>query len=149
MVLALSGSCGAVDIGVFYLDATNGSERMAAVRAVSAHLRPATERLTPLFGDFNFVEADEDRVSTETGEFTGKYNASESRHIQDALLCKWSLFEWAQPEYTCEVAGARSRVDRIYTNMALSEQQDRSIECVALARPYGLSTHRPPAFCSD
>lgn len=145
-MLTLSGPSGSLNLVVCYLDATSSSSRGASVDALAPSMQPGAESLNIVFGDFNFVEHDEDRISKYSGEFTGANNKQEARHFDSVLLDKQSLVEWSQTEYTCEMAAVRSRIDRCYSNMALSELQDRNVECIALAWPYGLSTHRPIHF---
>ena len=140
------GSNGCLDLVVCYLSANDAADRRASVSALSAHLRPPTSVLSAVFGDFNFVEHREDRVSKASGSFPDHSNSSETKHFRDCVLNKYSLAEWWQPERACDMALARSRLDRCYSNMSLSEQQDRSISCVALAWARVLSTHRPLHF---
>ena len=145
-ILQLDGIFGSLDLVVCYFDADSSKERMHATSELAKHIRLRSVSLTVMFGDFNFVETNEDRLSKETGEFTGTNNAAESRHFQDILLHKCFLTEWSQTEHTCEMALSTSRIDRCYMNLPASEQQDRNIQCVALAWTRGLSTHRPIHF---
>ena len=85
-------------------------------------------------------------MTKNTGLPSGDTNRIEARHFQNVCLHPHGFTEWIQSEHTHENASARSRLDRIYSNMSICEQQDRHIECVALQWPYGLSAHRPVHF---
>ena len=141
-ILRLRGSCGSLDLCVCYLDSGNVQERSAACAQLAAQMMSSSKVLSIVFGDFNFVESAEDRLDKSTGLWAGLSNDRESQRFHMDLLRRWDLHEWAQPELTCEMPLFRSRVDRCDTNMALSEQQDKHIECVALEWTHGLSSHR-------
>ena len=99
-----------------------------------------------MFGDFNFVAGKVDRFDKMSGSFSGESNDREAILFNDILLRPHQLHEWAQPHHTCEMEACRSWIDRCYSNMAVAEQQDRQVECVALDWAMGLSTHRPIHF---
>lgn len=103
---------------------TNLSQR----RAIGDFIRPKSECLTLLFGDFNFVECREDRINKDSGEWTGNHNAREAQAFRESVLAPHSLCDWSQPEQTCEMAAARSRIDWFYCNMSLCDQHDRTTE---------------------
>ena len=145
-ILRLRGSSGSLDLAVCYLDAGNPAERISACRRLSDSLRSSSEALSLAFGDFNFVEHATDRIEKSSGRWTGQSNEREATIFNESLLHPNELHEWPQNEHTCEMASCRSRIDRCYANMAISEQQDRHTECVALEWPYRLSTHRPIHF---
>ena len=109
-------------------------------------LQPRAKALTILLGDFNFVISKKDRFNKVSGEWTGDSNVSDECSFQDVLATPFGLHEWDQPELTCDMAQARSRLDRVYVNQHLTEQLDRHFSCVALERVGTLSAHRALSF---
>ena len=165
-ILHLDGMHGALDIVVCYF-ATGTSDMVSpsvaggvqsgmemSIRRQRRDLRqllarrcsPASEVLTVLGGDFNWVVQHRDRWSKQAGAFSGHRDAAEERHWSAAVAVPLRLTELLQPMATHENAGARSRIDRVYTNMAVSEQLDRNIACSVLEWVPQLSAHRAVAF---
>jgi hypothetical protein len=56
------------------------------------------------------------------------------------------FYEWEQPFFTCDAGGARSKIDRMYTNQHLSYQLDHNCSCSVLEWDLGLSRHRAISF---
>ena len=121
-ILRLRGAGGSLDLTVCYLDSSSAPERIAACSKLSQHLKPAAEVLSLVFGDFNVVERDEDRIDKASGLWAGQSNERESGLFGANLLSPHSLHEWPQTEHTGEMAGDRSRIDECYSNLAVSDQ---------------------------
>ena len=100
------------------------------------------DELTVLGGDFNYVITDEDRVSLNSTDCSGRRDAQEESHFQAVLGRRHGFFELFQGEYTHSSASARSRLDRVYFNYHVAEQLDRSIQSTALEWLLDLSHHR-------
>ena len=62
--------------------------------------------------------------------------------LESAILTPFHFCEWDQPHHTCEVKGARAKLDRIYVNQHVSNQLDMA--CTSFVGPLqkGLSSHR-------
>ena len=81
---------------------------------IASRMSPASEVLSTVMGDFNWVARAEDRVALATGEATGHADASEEKHAAEVLWRPHGLYELRQDEPTHENAAARSRLDRAY-----------------------------------
>jgi len=148
-ILKLRGSQGALDIVCAYLptgDATCAAHRKNAIIDIGSHIRPRDEVLTVMAGDFNFVEDERDRYCTLTGDWTGSKDSGEAEVFRDHIRTPHCMYEFEQNHFTCEAGGARSRIDRMYTNQHVSFQLDRHITCNVLEWDKHLSVHRPITF---
>ena len=164
-VLQLRGNAGALDLHVVYF--ATGSDGMVVPRgaaipagvdedarrqrrqmrtALAGRMAPASEALSIVMGDFNWVARREDRVSKATGDATGQTDAAEERHAEEVLYQPHGLYELRQEEPTHENAACRSRLDRAYWNADVAGQLDRSLLCSALEWVPHLSAHRALAF---
>ena len=140
---------GHLDIYVVYLPAGGDGDahgkRMQYLRKIKEHIRPRDKALSIIAGDFNFVEVEEDRISKDTGAATGGKDKSEAKLFKDLFRNGLNFHELSQETFTHANAFARSRLDRIYTNLELHEQLDRHIDCYAL--PYtSCSDHKAVSF---
>ena len=144
--LRLRGPCGSLDIFVCYLDARDRNARQECATSVLPFFSDQKEVLTLLFGDFNFVISNHDRLNKISGDWSGQANQNESNWFSDHFFSPANLAEWAQSEHTCEISSARSRIDRFYCNLHIGAQQNEHVECCALDWKLDLSSHRPIHF---
>ena len=145
-MIRLSGSLGDLDLWVRYLDSHDQDARSESLCKIAGQFTQPSAALSLMFGDFNFTTDPCDRLNKRTRGWSGDTNATNTKVLLDKVCRPFGLAEWSQPEHTCEIGTARSKIDRVYGNQHLSEQLDRQLECVALNFPYGLSVHRPVAF---
>jgi len=148
-ILKLRGRLGALDIICAYLptgDSTFAAQRRSDIISMGSHIQPNTEVLTVLAGDFNFVENERDRYCTSSGNWTGLKDIGEAQAFHDHIRLPHQMHEWEQGHFTCEAGGARSRIDRMYTNQHVSFQLDRHIACNVLEWDKSVSVHRPIVF---
>jgi len=147
-VLRLSGERGELDIFCGYLDASSSCCRQNSMKIVSNAVRCREKVLSVFAGDFNFVECAEDRWNLNAGEFSGanNNNDNDTKVFKKFLRDKAGFYEWDQPHFTCEAGGARSRIDRMYTNQHIAYQLDRVCSCSVLEWDLDLSRHRAISF---
>ena len=144
-VLRCWGPQGALQIGMVYLqtgDSGGPAERSSTMKLMAAELGHGGQALSILMGDFNFVEDQRDRMSGTPPVFTGGGDHGEARHMK-ILMERLGMRELEQEEFTYRFQDCRSRLDRIYTNMARFEWLDRDIGCLVLDWNDVLSRHRP------
>eukprot|EP00959_Pyramimonas_sp_CCMP1952_P236079 4933990-Pyramimonas_sp.AAC.1 len=141
-VLSQRGRCGALDLVVAYFPTgseVHDADLFGAVRdqlpdspgfpdlrehlraRLSHHVAPATQALTILGGDFNWVPSAADRRATSTANATGRRDDREERHFQSLIGRPFELQEMYQSAMTCAMASSRARLDRFYCNMHLSD----------------------------
>ena len=147
-VLRLSGECGELDIFCVYLDTSSSPNRQNSIKRISKAVRPKDKVLSIIAGDFNFVEYAEDRWNLNAGEFSGgnNNNDNDAKVFEEALRDTSGFYEWEQPHFTCEAGGARSRIDRMYTNQHIAYQLDHICNCSVLEWDIDLSRHRAISF---
>ena len=141
--LHLQGPQGALHIYTVYMPSGHQrAERDAIIRALLPTLRPQTEALTLLLGDWNFTADPTDRFCRGTAEWTGAVDSEEASAF--ALTLKPHHFhELHQDEFTHSSERGESRLDRVYSNHHLMDQLDRDWGCAALAWAKPMSDHRP------
>ena len=76
--------------------------------------------LSFLAGDFNSVASEKDRWSTIGNRWAENGDNKDSEVLSKVVLGPGGLVEWEQSHFTCEVKGARSKLDRIYVNQHVS-----------------------------
>ena len=132
--LQLRGESGGLDLFCCYLDTNSSYNRQQSITRMSRHIQPNDKVLTVITGDFNFVEADEDRWNMDGGTFSGSNNLNghDASVFKSLLRDMHGIHEWAQPFFTCDAGGARSRIDRMYCNQHITYQLDRHCSCSAL-----------------
>ena len=113
---------------------------------ISARIRPRSEALSLIIGDFNYVSSERDRFANEGMGWTGRQNLPEEESFCKAIGTPFGFCELSQEECTHSSALGRSRIDRVYCNHFLADQLDRRIGCAALEWIPGLSAHRPLTF---
>ena len=147
-VLRLSGDAGEFDIFCVYLDTNSSVNRHNSIRMIGNATRPKEQVLSIIVGDFNTVEHNEDRWNLNAGSYSGTNNdnANDAAVFKEVLREGHGFHEWDQPFFTCEAGGARSRIDRMYTNQHISYQIDRNCSCSALEWNLDLSRHRAISF---
>jgi len=165
--LRLQGNAGNIDLWVLYFhtgsqvsDADRmhvlpyASEQCHTFEGLREHMRNrigramADSRTTLSFvaGDFNWAAQDDDRRSAGSLEHSGHRDHAEERHWDSTVLARREMYEFHQAEYTHRSASARSRLDRFYGNLAVTDQLDRHISVSALEWKRGLSHHRAIGF---
>jgi len=148
-ILKLRGAQGALDIICVYLptgDSTYAAQRKDVIIRIGEHIQHKDKVLTIMSGDFNFVEDERDRCCTRSGEWTGGKDSAETEVFRKHIRISHHMYEWEQYHFTCEAGGARSRIDRMYTNQHVSFQLDRHIACNVLEWDRKVSVHRPIVF---
>ena len=146
-LLSLRGVNGALDIIVSYFATgqQGATERASAIQTLARRIRPREEVLTIMLGDWNFAACEKDRLNKATGQWSGLQDKSSSELWLKEIQTPHNFHEFQQPAFTCNVAAARSRIDRVYANNFVADQLDRKYSCVAL--PWTeLSSHRPISF---
>lgn len=118
-------------------------QRLEMMRIARQHIQPH-EALSVLAGDFNFVECHEDRVCKTSGLFTGGSDHLEARSWRAVM--QGSLAEMHQAEYTHDGGVSRGRLDRVYTDMHVTDQLDKAPFCTPLEWQGRVSDHRPISF---
>jgi len=152
--LRLYGDEGDLDLFSIYLPTGNQARGGAGLqqlrdqrRATMAEgLRPNTQALTVIAGDFNYVTDPEDRYSKESMAWTGGKDEREQRDWATKVEDSHNFHEIYQPMATHDSALARSRLDRVYTNHHVADQLDARYGCACLDWAPHLSHHRPLAF---
>ena len=141
-ILHLSGPQGNCDICCIYLDATSSTARRKAMTELAKHLSPNNTTLTILAGGFNFVAESQDRWSVQSGHWAENGDTRGMEVLEAAISILFHVCEWDQPHHTCEVKGARAKLDRIYVNQHVSNQLDMA--CTSFVGPLQkcLSSHR-------
>ena len=109
-------------------------------------VRSEHEALTFIGGDFNYVADAQDRMSMHSGQHTGRRDNREQDHWRTIVETKHSFSELHQPCMTYAADSSRSRLDRIYSNMHVVEQFDRTLRCSALEWVPSRSRHRAVSF---
>ena len=146
-VLRLRGPRGGLDVFVLYHHTGDDLSARACTRAaIAAKMRPQSEVLSVVLGDFNYVCRPRDRFSKDTAEWTGGRDAAEEDQFNSLLGSPFSFCELQQEDFTHDSVSSRSRLDRVYMNHFLTDQLDRCMGCVALAWVPHLSAHRPISF---
>ena len=122
--------------------------RRDCIKHISNKTRPQNNTHSIITGDFNFVDSMEDRWNLNKGKFSGTNNdnSHDARAMHDFLCVRHGFHEWDQPFMTCDVGGARSRIDRMYTNQHVSYQLDHNCNCNALEWDFSISRHRAISF---
>ena len=146
-MLSLRGAEGALDLIVAYFATgqQGAKDRMIAMQKLAQQIKPREEALTIMVGDWNFAKDERGRFSKATCEWSGGQDKQCAANWLKYVQTPHQLHELNQSAFTCDVAGARSRIDRVYVNNFASEQLDRRFTCVVL--PWtGLSAHRPLSF---
>ena len=143
----LRGVRGSLDLYIVYLPtgADGQRERARIMRIIGDHIAPQQRVLSLIVGDFNFVSHTSDRWNKEEGKWSGDGDKKDRDTIAEALLAPHHFHEVYQPAFTCEVARARSRIDRIYSNHYVADQLDRHYSCTVRLWTR-LSAHRPLSF---
>ena len=148
--LRLEGTQGCLDVYVLYLQSGNDADdrqaRKDAATTIAKHMAPATERLSLVMGDFNFVTQSCDRTSRNNLSDNQDLDIKEAKHFDDTLWSTFHLHELHQPHETHENGRAYSRLDRIYSNHHVLDQLDRIYTCYTLPRNRTLSDHNAICF---
>ena len=145
--LDLKGEAGALRIFVGYFDTgtTARPQREILRNSIASHAPSPHFCHSIIMADFNYVTSDDDRVQLRNGTTSGAPDASDEAHFRRVLSERHSFKELQQDAFTHELNGCRSRLDRVYSNHALSDQLDRQYVCHA--HPWTpLSSHRPVSF---
>ena len=121
-------------------------QKLNTRQKISYTVRPKDEALSVISGDFNFVENAEDRWGMNAEDFPGQNNANNANFFKSELRHKHGFHEWEQAFFTCDAGGARSRIDRMYSNQHVSFQIDHNCSCSALEWDFELSRHRAISF---
>ena len=145
--LRLAGDRGGLDLYVVYMP--SGSEarrnRIQIMKTIASHVAPREKVVSLLFGDFHFVEFSKDRWNKEQGCWSGSHDAQDAEGFDLTLRRPHHFHEVHQPTLTCDMAQARSRIDRIYSNHFSADQLDRMYTCAT--QPWtALSAHRALTF---
>ena len=143
VILHLSGPLGNLDINCSYLDAGCPNHRKTSLTKLSKHLRPQTNTLSLIMGDFNFVVEPEGRWSASAGAWAPNGDLAEAEFFENSILKPFGFVEWDQDHFTCEAKGARARLDRVHPNQHVSFQLDRCCKIVVKEWCPDLSAHRP------
>ena len=146
-VLSLGGVHGALNIVVAYLPTGSQGlkQRSNAIAELSRIIRPQTQALTIMVGDWNFVTDTKDRYCKTQCKWTGDTDEPNREDWITHIQKKHNMHELHQPHFTHDNAQARSRLDRAYANHFTADQLDRRFTCTAL--PWNsASAHRPVAF---
>ena len=150
-VLRLDGPTGSLDIFTVYLHSgQRQNARMEIVRDIAAAMRPASQALSIMMGDWNFVTDPTDRYQANTATWTGAYDITEATNFVNLFSKQHQFVELTQPDFTHESgrneARGASRLDRIYANHHLMDQLDHEWGCSPLQWVKRLSHHRPVSF---
>ena len=124
------------------------TQYISQISAIKARLSPYAVAHSILAGDWNFVFEEEDRYDCAGGKFCGRSN--EVAHWWDSHL--HTMTEWYQGDFTRSGTtrnGTRclSRLDRVYSNIALADSLDWKISAAVVgaldAQNGRLSDHLP------
>ena len=151
-VLRLDGPQGSLDLFTVYMHTGRQTEARAQVtRALATAMRPQSQVLSIMMGDWNFVVDTTDRFEGEEARWTGRQDAVEAAAFASTFGLPHGFVELDQPEFTHESgrtqARGASRLDRVYSNHHLMDQLDHEWGCSALNWTKRLSHHRPVSFC--
>jgi len=142
-ILHLHGPQGNLDIVCVYMDASSSQARQTTIRKLAAALRPQSTTLTVMMGDFNFVMNPRDRWSTSKLGWADNGDNKDAELLEKLILEPFGLVEWEQSHYTCQAKGARSRIDRAYSNQHTAVKLDSNCRAYVLGWCEQLSAHRP------
>ncbi|CAK0871611.1 unnamed protein product [Prorocentrum cordatum] len=147
-LLHLRGPAGALDLVAVHLPTGPhaSSERIAVLQHLGSHVQDRQKVLTVIAGDFNYVVAERDRINKDTGALKGDGDLRDEQAFQEHLATPHGLRDMFQAHFTCDSSRARSRLDRVYTNVHLVDQLDRHCSSAALQWCKNPSWHRPLAF---
>ena len=150
-VLRLDGPQGSLDLFTVYMHTgRQTAARTQVARALAAAMRPQSQVLSLMMGDWNFVMDTTDRFEGEEARWTGGQDAVEAATFASTFNQPHGFVELDQPEFTHESgrtqARGASRLDRIYSNHHLMDQLDHEWGCSALRWTKRLSHHRPVSF---
>ena len=137
--LSLKSKEGALDIFTCYLTAGSTTddrkERVDTIKKISDHIDSQNEKLTIIVGDMNFIEQSEDRYNAHFVK-EEKRRRTWDKEETDALKELWTfrrgMCERTQNDFTYRLAGAFSRLDRVYTNHHTADQLNHHFSCVVL-----------------
>ena len=146
-LLRLRGPHGALDLGVWYAQTGYRQYDRSDLRSrLVAHLRPASQVLTILGGDFNHVAQARDRFESTRATWTCHTDTAEEEEFKRIVADPIGLYEIEQPAPTHANAFGRSRLDRMYWNAHLATQLDRTLRSGVLPWIPHLSAHRVMCF---
>ena len=150
-VLRLDGPQGSLDLYTIYMHTGRQTEaRTQVARSLAAAMRPQSEVLSVMMGDWNFVMDTTDRFEGEEARWTGGQDAREAATFASLFSQPHGFVELDQPDFTHESgrtqARGASRLDRVYSNHHLMDQLDHEWGCSALRWVKRLSHHRPVSF---
>ena len=153
-VLRLSGPSGDLDLFVSYFPTGNQrnedsslSDLRFSLRAKLAEMvRPPSQALSLIAGDFNYVVSPEDRWTKSSAANSRVDDRSEQSHWESLLEGNLGLHELFQPMATHDNSASRSRIDRVYSNGHVVDQLDFQQGIAALEWCPKLSNHRPVIF---
>ena len=111
---------------------SNRELREALCRRLAAQIRPRTQVMTLIAGDFNFVVDPTDRICASSGMKTGARDYRDLARWRALVETPFGFHEWHQPEPTYVSPDSRSRLDRVYCNQWDTEFLDRSFASTAL-----------------
>ena len=101
-VLRLNGKHGSMDIFCTYLatgDSDSAQLRVASIKNIGNHIRPRGKALSIITGDFNFVEQNRDRWSTEAGAWSGWRDSAETKTWHESAGRPHGIHEWEQNHF--------------------------------------------------
>jgi len=148
--LHLSGPTGSLDLIVCYHHTGRSREAKTGRRdsraMIARALRPCSETLTILAGDFNYDARWCDRWVKDTPRIGRDTETPEEIEFMTTVAVPFGLHDLRQEDFTHDCALSRARLDRVYLNQHIACQLDRVIGCSPLAWVKALSDHRPLAF---
>ena len=153
-VLRLSGPKGQLDLFTLYFPTGNQGRgnhslfnlRTALRSKVDRALRSSSVALSIVGGDFNYVTDKADRWSKVSLDWSSMPDHKEQADWAKLFEVGGRLHELYQPHGTHDCAGARSRLDRVYTSAGVTDQLDVHLGCAPLDWCKSLSDHRPVIF---
>jgi hypothetical protein len=138
--LKLQVSQGCVDMWCLYLTTGDAKEdRERQLQALYPHLRPASQTLTILGGDWNFAAEGSDRGQLDKMMITHNTCTKEHDQFMKNVDGK-DLFDLQQHDFTHRSGTGLSRIDRIYCNFGAALQLDHQVYCEALGWPPSLTS---------
>ena len=109
-------------------------------------MSPRTSALTIIGGDFNYVTDSEDRYAKASMQWTGAKDLREAEDWKNKIESPFAMHEIYQPVGTHSSGIARSRLDWVYVNNHVCDQQDAKYGCACVEWVPNLSHHRPVVF---
>ena len=146
-VLRLAGFLG--DLDIYTMCMPSGGERPAReglAHRIATTLRPQSQALSLMLGDWDFVVDPKQRFSRAPAEWTGSPDNAEAEAFADLFGKTHHFHELEQDGFTHASARGISRLNRAYSNHHFMDQVDREWGCAALSLVKTLSNHRAVSF---